>query len=454
MGGRDEFLESVILKLAPITPAGDAERIVGRRMGELPNDLSTDLVNALDNFDVHPIDFGFVALFIVLYILVVGPLDFVLLKYVFKRLEWTWITFPTVVLAVSVIAYFAAYALKGRDMKINKVDIVDFDLRTDVDAKGQPRSVHAYGTSFFTILSPLHPELHRGHGSESALLGGGSQENQGRRRGAQGRSDELDGPAAGGHEWARRRGRGFFRRPYAFAEDYSGLESVPIPVWTTKAFVASWEQPIAKPPFVADLIYHQKDPENKQIKVSGKLENHLGVDLVDVWLFYNKRIYPIPGGLKAVRIGSAPPDNLALTANVSIPDVDNWARAMETPGVTQPRSGNYQPTTTVKSLLFGERADVRNDARNHLLRPLDLGWRIQRGAGGNHRPQDARGDPVRPRPFRHRLGQFLEHRYGEPAADQALAWKAARTRRTPPRPERRPQPGHLHPRPLGRAPSG
>src|SRR4030081_1187929 len=77
-----------------------------------------------------------------------GPLALFLLKYVFKRLEWTWITFPTVVLGISVIACFAAYALKGKDLKVNKVDIVDFDLRT---SREQPR---VYGHSFFTILSP------------------------------------------------------------------------------------------------------------------------------------------------------------------------------------------------------------------------------------------------------------------------------------------------------------
>ena len=99
-------------------------------------DLSTELLRLLDDFDVTVIPFGYVALFIILYIIVVGPLDFFLLKYVFKRLEWTWITFPVVVLSVSVIAYFAAdYALKGRDLKINKVDIVDFDLRTELDGQ-------------------------------------------------------------------------------------------------------------------------------------------------------------------------------------------------------------------------------------------------------------------------------------------------------------------------------
>ena len=103
-----EFLKQLLGRLAP-------------RVGAVPDphqqqntfDLATDLQKSLDNFDVRVIPFGYVALFIILYIIVVGPLDFILLKYVFKRLEWTWFTFPTVVLAVSVAAYFTAYAIKG-----------------------------------------------------------------------------------------------------------------------------------------------------------------------------------------------------------------------------------------------------------------------------------------------------------------------------------------------------
>ncbi len=46
-------------------------------------DITTSLQEALDNFDVNVIPFGYVALFIILYILIVGPLDYFILKHVF-----------------------------------------------------------------------------------------------------------------------------------------------------------------------------------------------------------------------------------------------------------------------------------------------------------------------------------------------------------------------------------
>ena len=38
-------------------------------------------------------------------------------------MELTWITFPTIVVSVSLLAYFAAYRLKGNDLLVNKVDV-------------------------------------------------------------------------------------------------------------------------------------------------------------------------------------------------------------------------------------------------------------------------------------------------------------------------------------------
>ena len=74
----------------------------GRYGGDQADEALQSYVNRLDQFEGVPvISFGWVALFILLYILVVGPLDYLFLKKVVKRLELTWITFPTVVLAVS-----------------------------------------------------------------------------------------------------------------------------------------------------------------------------------------------------------------------------------------------------------------------------------------------------------------------------------------------------------------
>ena len=108
-------------------------------------ELATELQRALDDFgDIPTIPFYWVALFILFYILLVGPIDYFLLKKVFKRLELTWVTFPLIVFTVSAIAYYSAYALKGSDLRINKYDLVDIDERMKL----------VQGHTWFTLFSP------------------------------------------------------------------------------------------------------------------------------------------------------------------------------------------------------------------------------------------------------------------------------------------------------------
>ncbi len=109
-------------------------------------DLRDRLKHGLEAFeDIPVIPFTWVLVFILFYIALVGPLDYFILKKLFKRLELTWVTFPLTVIVVSVAAYFVAYTLKGDDLRINKVDVVEIDLN-------QPSQV--YGQTFFTLFSP------------------------------------------------------------------------------------------------------------------------------------------------------------------------------------------------------------------------------------------------------------------------------------------------------------
>ena len=50
-------------------------------------------------------------------------------------MELTWITFPTIVVTVSLVAYYAAYMLKGNDLLVNKVDVVDIDQAAGLHAR-------------------------------------------------------------------------------------------------------------------------------------------------------------------------------------------------------------------------------------------------------------------------------------------------------------------------------
>ena len=62
-------------------------------------DLSGQLRSALDEFTgVRTIPFSLVAVLIIVYILLIGPGDYFFLRKVVRRMEWTWLSFPIIVL--------------------------------------------------------------------------------------------------------------------------------------------------------------------------------------------------------------------------------------------------------------------------------------------------------------------------------------------------------------------
>lgn len=334
--------------------------------GVAEDELANEMRQHADSFASVPvISFGWVAAFIVLYTLLIGPVEYYVLKKVFKRLELTWITFPIIVLTVSAIAYFSAYALKGSDMKVNKVDIVDIDPATD----------RVYGRTWFTVFSPridtyrLGIEPAPGWSADGKAHGGAL----------------VDWTGAG----TGRRG-GLFRRSYTYslaqpndpatAQFADGLVDVPIQVWSTKAFAADWSAMTDKqsPPVTSELVHPPAAPAN----VVGTFTLNLPFkELQDVYLIYAGKAYKwdaIPTGV---------PVNAFLDdAKVDGEWVTKLASLSVFTAVNQPNFGRGAQSKSVSNgvapafnLMFHEESQKSNDTaapRNSTLRRLDQSWRL------------------------------------------------------------------------------
>ena len=118
-------------------------------------DVSNQVRDALENqFEgVEPVSFGLVALLVFVYVLLIGPGDYLLVNKVFRRAELTWLTFPIIVVGVSFLAYWFANWMKGDQLRVNQVEIVDVDTISG-NVRGtawthffSPR-VHKYNLSF------------------------------------------------------------------------------------------------------------------------------------------------------------------------------------------------------------------------------------------------------------------------------------------------------------------
>jgi hypothetical protein len=304
-------------------------------------DLSGGLRDRLESFpSVSNLSFGWVALFILVYIVLVGPLDYLFLSKVVKRLELTWITFPTVVLLVSVAAYFTAHWLKGSELLINKVDLVDVDLA----------GKQTYGHSWFAVYSP---EI------DAYTVGIAPREQQAANSPLvtwMGRPDDrLSGVG-------RSRGQAMSQRDYRYADQASGLIDVPIQVWTSKVFQADWHE-AGQPPVQADL---RANPDGQSLQ--GTITNRLGLPLEQAFLIYSG-----PGNAGRARVYDLGQFDADATRVVEL-DRQRAANLMD----WMPLAGRDSDLPSLfKRICFHE--VYPEDGRERILglRGLEQGWRIR-----------------------------------------------------------------------------
>jgi hypothetical protein len=106
--------------------------------------VSEALVRPLDDFPgFKPVNFLLVAFFLVLYVVLIGPVDYFVLKHL-KKLHWTWVTFPSVAIGSSLLAFLLLSTGRVTGLLTNSIAIVD--------ASDDSREMA--GMTFMTVLSP------------------------------------------------------------------------------------------------------------------------------------------------------------------------------------------------------------------------------------------------------------------------------------------------------------
>jgi hypothetical protein len=199
-------------------------RDVGGAMHLGFNDLAGQLRGALDQFEgVRVVAFSAVVGLIVLYLLLIGPIDYFFLNKVLRRMQWTWLTFPAIVIVFSAGAYLLTYKMKGDEVRLRQAVLIDVDA-----ASGRLR-----GTSWASLFSPRVDSFDLSVRSEYP-----------------GRADAyqpqplvswfgLPGKALGGMD-PRAANPVVWTESYDFAPELEVMEGVPVPAWSSKSLTARW----------------------------------------------------------------------------------------------------------------------------------------------------------------------------------------------------------------------
>ncbi len=124
-------LTLVVQKLAGAKKqiASERGRTANRQLTHVGvTDLATQFQQTHENFPtVRRPSYWWVMGLILIYVVVIGPLDYAFTHRVLRRPELTWLTFPVLVCAAIAISAWEANRMNARGLLVNQFDLVDID---------------------------------------------------------------------------------------------------------------------------------------------------------------------------------------------------------------------------------------------------------------------------------------------------------------------------------------
>lgn len=265
--------ETLVRRLLSLPTAAPSESRQYNSAWWYQQDLVNSLLAKLDNEFVGVQTPPFLAIvgLVVLYLLLIGPGDYFFVKNVLRRVEATWVTFPILVAATSAAAYFGAHWLKGDQLRVNQVEVIDVDT-----ADGATRGLlvtHLFSPRAKRYDLSLAPKSLAGGpltptSLETAWLGkpgqglGGMQANSSHGRTGVPPNYQVDAtPLVTGVE------RG------------AAVVGMPVQVWSTKSLLSRYEGR-------TDRVVEAQLVRDRDGIVEGAVTNDTGARLVDCRLLF------------------------------------------------------------------------------------------------------------------------------------------------------------------------
>ena len=251
---------------------GNEQRLQSSNAGF--DDVSGQLRSSLDRFDgVTPTRFMWVAGLLGMFILTIGPLDYYVLRR-FKRLHWTWVTFPVAILLFSLMTISMVSALRTSPAAMNQIEIIDIDSLT--------RTVR--GSNYASVYSPVTAAYSFGMSEFNDVI---PCENYQVLASWQG----FPGTGLGGL------GRTSFQvlidHQYEVDLKNGQIRSIPVQHSGTRSLVARWSAESSL------VVKSELVTEAASGALRGTLQNPFDFDLHEALILFDGRVYPIGQVFKA-----------------------------------------------------------------------------------------------------------------------------------------------------------
>ncbi|MDB6065354.1 MAG: hypothetical protein JWR26_1562 [Pedosphaera sp.] len=193
----------------------------------------------IDSKQIRKLPVEWLLLLLIVYLLVIGPLDQYWLKRI-KRPMLTWITFPCYVVLFSLLIYFIGYKLRAGETEWNELHLVDVFV-SPVNGEA-----HLRGRTYASIYSPVNATYKVESDQQFSTFRG-----------------EFQSSWNGGGQDSER------ADIYQNGDNFKA--EIFVPVWTSQLYVSDWWQP-APLPLAFDVV---QDGSNWSVTITNQLDRPL-----------------------------------------------------------------------------------------------------------------------------------------------------------------------------------
>ncbi|MCA9071934.1 MAG: hypothetical protein KDA84_23560 [Planctomycetaceae bacterium] len=229
------------------------------------------------------------------YLLVIGPLDYVLVHHVLGKPRLTWFTLPVLVVLVSAFCIWVARSQNGTDLITNQVDVLDYDVSTRTLRSRSWASIYSPETRRYQVSLEANP-LSQSANAKTPTV----------------RMSWFGVPETSFGGMYREGGQQILPPQYRFAPGAKRIDNLPVPIWGAKAFTGEW--------FEQGTVWVESELESQRPgQLKGNIRHNFPVPITDWFIAFDNWVF-----LPRTNLITGEPD--ALPPNVTWPpNPESWS---------------------------------------------------------------------------------------------------------------------------------
>jgi hypothetical protein len=212
---------------------------------------------------------------VLIYLVLIGPVDYFLVHRLLKRPQWTWLTFPLIVVISVLLAVQSAQFLNQNVLRTNQLDIIDIDVSSRITRTQSWMTLYSPETRRYRIAVQPRSILSQDDvpADASRAFSGNSMP----------RLSWSGIPESTFEGMYRPAGFEIGRPDYHLSPGATEIVDLPVPIWSTKSLKGSWTRK------TGPLVESQLTSSGRR-QLSGTIVHHLKAPLDDWILAFGNRV--------------------------------------------------------------------------------------------------------------------------------------------------------------------